>query len=96
MGGIAGLMTRDGMPPAAAPLLAMAEALGHRGRDGEGHYRAGDLGMVERRLAIVDLATGDQPLYEPGGAALVADGEIYNHVELRGELPGIAFSTGSD
>src|SRR6185437_5865463 len=43
-----------------------------------------------------DLATGDQPLYEPGGAALMANGEIYNYLELRSALAGIAFSTGSD
>jgi asparagine synthase (glutamine-hydrolysing) len=96
MGGIAGLMTRDGAPPAATPLLQMADALRHRGPDGDGHYRLGDVGMVLVRLAIVDLATGDQPLYEPGGAALVADAEIFNHLELRRDLPGIAFSTGSD
>ncbi|HVH73822.1 MAG TPA: asparagine synthase (glutamine-hydrolyzing) [Stellaceae bacterium] len=96
MGGIAGLMTRDGAPPAATPLLHMADALRHRGPDGDGHYRLGDVGMVSVRLAVVDLATGDQPLYEPGGAALVADAEICNHLELRRDLPGVAFSTGSD
>ena len=55
--------------------------------------------MVQTRLAIIDLATGDQPIYEPGGAALVANAEIYNYLELRAELRGerpIAFSTQSD
>src|SRR3954454_5278652 len=101
MCGIAGLMTRNGAVPAAAPLRAMIAALAHRGPDGTGHYRAGDVGMVQTRLAIVDLVTGDQPLYEPGGAALVANGEIYNHLELRAELsrsghPPVMFSTRSD
>jgi asparagine synthase (glutamine-hydrolysing) len=99
MCGIAGLMTNDGTPPPAAPLRAMGAALRHRGPDGDGRYRSGDVGMVQTRLAIIDLATGDQPLYEPGSAALIANGEIYNYIELREELgcgqPAI-FSTQSD
>ncbi len=74
----------------------MEGALRHRGPDGDGHYRSGDVGMVQTRLAIIDLATGDQPLYEPGGAALVANGEIYNYIELKRDLPGAVFATGSD
>jgi asparagine synthase (glutamine-hydrolysing) len=100
MCGIAGLMTYDGRAPPAAPLRAMSEALRHRGPDGNGQYSSGDVGMVQTRLAIIDLATGDQPLYEPGGAALIANGEIYNYLELRSELgcgrPAAAFSTASD
>ena len=100
MCGIAGLMTLDGAPPPAAPLGAMEAALRHRGPDGDGHYRSGDVGMVQTRLAIIDLATGAQPLYEPGGAALIANGEIYNYIELREDLRSaarpIAFSTQSD
>jgi asparagine synthase (glutamine-hydrolysing) len=99
MCGIAGLMTNDGTPPPAALLRAMGAALRHRGPDGDGRYRSGDVGMVQTRLAIIDLATGDQPLYEPGSAALIANGEIYNYIELREELgcgqPAI-FSTQSD
>ncbi|HUZ73857.1 MAG TPA: asparagine synthase (glutamine-hydrolyzing) [Stellaceae bacterium] len=96
MCGIAGMMTLNGEPPQAAVLQAMEAALRHRGPDGTGHYRAGDVGMVQTRLAIIDLATGDQPLYEPGGAALVANAEIYNYIELRAALPGVVFSTASD
>src|SRR5262249_40308403 len=96
MCGIAGLMTYNGTPPLSAPLRAMAAALRHRGPDGDGRYGSGDVGMVQTRLAIIDLATGDQPLFEPGGAALIANCEIYNYVELRSQLAGIAFSTGSD
>ena len=43
--------------------------------------------MIQTRLAIIDLTTGDQPLYEPGGAALMANGEIYNYLEFRAEVP---------
>jgi asparagine synthase (glutamine-hydrolysing) len=96
MCGIAGMMTIDGEAPPAPALQAMAAALAHRGPDGNGHYRSGDVGMVQTRLAIIDLATGDQPLYEPGGAALMANGEIYNYIELRAALSDVAFSTGSD
>ena len=96
MCGIAGIMTSDGRPPSPNVVQAMAEALAHRGPDGIGHYRAGDVAMMQRRLAIIDLVTGDQPLYEPGGAALVANGEIYNYVELRQAMDGAVFKTTSD
>ncbi|MBV8736330.1 MAG: asparagine synthase (glutamine-hydrolyzing) [Alphaproteobacteria bacterium] len=100
MCGIAGLMTRDGAPPSSAPLRAMEAALRHRGPDGVGHYRSADLAMVQTRLAIIDLETGAQPLYEPAGAALIANAEIYNYLELREKLSSstrpIAFSTQSD
>jgi len=99
MCGIAGLMTYDGSLPASAPLRAMGAALRHRGPDGDGRYGCGDVGMVQTRLAIIDLATGDQPLYEPSGAALIANGEIYNYLELRAEIGAthpVVFSTQSD
>src|SRR5580693_5882141 len=96
MCGLAGVMMVNGEAPQAAVLQAMAAALAHRGPDGEGHYRSGDVGVVQRRLAIIDLATGDQPLHEPGGAALVANAEIYNYIELRREFPAAAFATQSD
>jgi asparagine synthase (glutamine-hydrolysing) len=98
MCGIAGIMMTNGAPPDEALLTRMADALGHRGPDGRGHYRSGNVGMVQTRLAIIDLETGDQPLYEPGGAALIANGEIYNYIELRRDpaLAGINFATGSD
>jgi len=96
MCGIAGIMTADGAAPSSTSLEAMQAALAHRGPDGSGHYRAQDVAMVQTRLAIIDLATGDQPLFEPGGAALVANGEIYNYIELRAQLAGAAFATASD
>jgi asparagine synthase (glutamine-hydrolysing) len=96
MCGLAGLMTRNGEAPPSDILRGMLPALAHRGPDGDGHYRSHDVGMVQTRLAIIDLATGDQPLYEPGGAALIANAEIYNYVELRRALPEVAFATQSD
>ena len=96
MCGIAGMMSLNGESPPLARLQGMESALAHRGPDGNGHYRSGDVGMVQTRLAIIDLATGDQPLYEPGGAALMANGEIYNYRELHAEVPQAVFATGSD
>ncbi|MBX6367229.1 MAG: asparagine synthase (glutamine-hydrolyzing) [Rhodospirillales bacterium] len=96
MCGIAGLMGLAGAAPDRALVEAMGAALAHRGPDGTGRYARGDVALVQKRLAIIDLETGDQPLYEPGGAALVANGEIYNHVELRQSLAGIRFATRSD
>lgn len=96
MCGIAGVMTANGAAPPQPALDALAAALAHRGPDGGGHYRSGDVGMVQTRLAIIDLATGDQPLHEPGGAALIANAEIYNYIELRAALPHVTLATASD
>ncbi len=96
MCGIAGLMTFDGTAPDEAVLASFLVALAHRGPDGEGKHVSGDVGIVQTRLAIIDLATGDQPLYEPAGGALVANGEIYNYLELRAAMDGTRFATASD
>jgi asparagine synthase (glutamine-hydrolysing) len=71
----------------------------HRGPDGEGFHVEGNAAIGMRRLAIIDPATGWQPLYnEDQSISVVANGEIYNHVELRGRLQqkGHVFRTGSD
>ena len=80
-------------------LLAMAGELRHRGPDGTGLYLDGGVGMVASRLAIVDLARGDQPLSDDDGRFwVVQNGEIYNYVELRRELErlGRGFTTTCD
>jgi asparagine synthase (glutamine-hydrolysing) len=84
--GIAGIMTRNGDAAPGRVLRAMAAALAHRGPDGEGHYRSGDCGMVETRLGGDEAADAVRPIYEPGGAALIADGAIYNATELAGDF----------
>lgn len=89
-------MTLDGTTPDAALLEGLNRAQAHRGPDGSGIYRKDDVGLAHGRLAIIDLATGDQPLFGQDGLALIANGEIYNHVELRTALSDVAFSTGSD
>jgi len=96
MCGIAGLMTLDGRAPDPAVLDRLTAALRHRGPDGTGRHVKGDVGLVHARLAIIDLATGDQPLYGPRRCALVANAEIYNYIELRQRLGNSLFATKSD
>ena len=74
---------------AARPDAAqrMVEALRHRGPDGDGVRRLGPVTLAHTRLAIIDVAGGDQPLVsEDGPTTLIANGEIYNHRALRAEL----------
>ncbi len=96
MCGIAGFMTENAAPPPAGLLDGFLRALAHRGPDGEGRYEAPGLGLVQTRLAIIDLKTGDQPLHGPNGTALVANGEIYNYVEIKPEFRGAHFVSQSD
>jgi asparagine synthase (glutamine-hydrolysing) len=77
----------------------MVEALRHRGPDGDGVRRIGPVTLAHTRLAIIDVAGGDQPLVsEDGNVTLIANGEIYNHRSLRADLErrGHRFATGSD
>jgi asparagine synthase (glutamine-hydrolysing) len=98
MCGIAGIMTAGSKSPDAELLEKMATAMRHRGPDGRGSYMHHNVGMIHLRLAIIDLATGGHPLREPGGAALIGNGEIYNYVELRrdSQLRDAEFTTNSD
>ncbi len=99
MCGIAGIMNRSGAPPDEAVLQALSAALAHRGPDGQGRVISGATGLAQTRLAIIDLETGDQPLFAPQNskkAALIANGEIYNYVELKLDMGRVEFQTGSD
>ncbi len=89
-------MGADGTTADAGVLQRLVDSLQHRGPDGDGAYTARNVALGQTRLAIIDLETGTQPLYEPGGAVLVANGEIYNYVELRAQMDGEAFATRSD
>ena len=80
-------------------LSVMAEQLHHRGPDHQATHSEGPLGLAHSRLSIIDLTGGDQPFIdEQDGLVLVANGEIYNHIELRAELEsrGRQFQTHSD
>jgi asparagine synthase (glutamine-hydrolysing) len=96
MCGIAGLMTTNGAPFPGERLDALASALRHRGPDGEGRHLGDGVGLIHRRLAIIDLETGAQPMTDAEGAQLVANAEIYNYRELRAEFPDTPFATQSD
>ncbi len=100
MCGIAGILSADGRTPSEPVLRRLAGALSHRGPDGQGMHLAGPIGLIQTRLAIIDLQTGDQPLFatkpDGGEVVLVANGEIYNYIELRAELGEARFRTRSD
>ncbi|HEX22207.1 MAG TPA: asparagine synthetase B, partial [Chromatiales bacterium] len=99
MCGIAGFYHRHPSPDAAERLQRMAASLHHRGPDDSGVYLRGGLGLAHTRLSIIDLEGGHQPLFDDQrGLALVANGEVYNFVELREELQaaGHRFATHSD
>ena len=96
MCGIAGLVMRGGGVPDPGVLDRLLAGIAHRGPDGEGRLVRGDTALVHRRLAIIDLVTGDQPFFAPGGSAVVCNGEIYNHPELRAAMLGTPFRSRSD
>ena len=100
MCGIAGIVELDpGRRPSQARLVRMRDVLAHRGPDGAGTWSEGPVGLSHRRLAIVDVASGAQPMAnEDGRVWIVFNGEIYNHAALRPELErrGHRYRTRSD
>lgn len=95
MCGIAGIVANGG----TRPIRAMTDRIGHRGPDGEGFYEDANIALGHRRLSIIDLAGGKQPIgNEDGTIQLVCNGEIYNSPELRRELEakGHTFKTTTD
>jgi asparagine synthase (glutamine-hydrolysing) len=100
MCGICGKLSLDRdltVPPAL--IRAMADTIRHRGPDDEGYYVSGPVGLGFRRLSIIDLHTGHQPLSnEDGTVWIVFNGEIYNYLELRAWLidKGHSFKTRTD
>jgi asparagine synthase (glutamine-hydrolysing) len=97
--GICGKLHFDGEQVSSALLKAMADVIQHRGPDDEGFYVSGPVGFGFRRLSIIDLAAGHQPLSnEDGTVWIVFNGEIYNYQELREYLlaKGHTFTTQTD
>lgn len=82
MCGIAGIAGHFGTHPSFTQMERMRDALAHRGPDGEAIEIRGANAFVHTRLAIIDLATGRQPLEDSKGARLIGAGEIYNYIEL--------------
>ncbi len=101
MCGIAGYKNLDGRPIDQSLLTRMVAGVSHRGPDGQGFFldeKAG-VGLAHARLGIIDLQTGQQPIgNEDGTVVVVANGEIFNYIELRRDLAaqGHIFKTQSD
>ena len=99
MCGIAGFLMRGGERADQRWIRAMGASLAHRGPDGEGYVVEGGVALGHRRLSIIDLESGAQPMAnEDGSLVVVFNGEIYNFLELRPELErqGHVFRTRSD
>ena len=80
-------------------IKKMADKIAHRGPDGEGYYIDEDIALAHRRLAIIDLSTGNQPMYNKDKSlVIVFNGEIYNYLEIKDELKkkGYSFENKSD
>ena len=98
MCGICGIVSTSG-PADRDKLARMSAKLLHRGPDSDGKFVEGAVGLAARRLAIIDLETGDQPISnEDGTVHVVQNGELYNYPELRAELEraGHRFRTHGD
>ena len=98
MCGIAGIFHPTGTAPVDATLLRrMTTAIAHRGPDGDGFHVEPHVGLGHRRLAIIDIAGGHQPMFnEDGSVAIVFNGEIYNFAELRPKLEALGHVFASD
>ena len=99
MCGIAGIVRNDGKPVDEQLLARMNDAIRHRGPDEDGFYINGSVGLAMRRLAIIDLKSGQQPIHNQDRTSwIVFNGEIYNYLELREKLEklGHTFYTNSD
>lgn len=99
MCGICGIFDQSGNPVDQATLKRMSSVLGHRGPDGEGYFVDGGIGLGHRRLSIIDIDGGAQPMpNEDNTLQVIFNGEIYNYIELREELLalGHVFRTHSD
>lgn len=99
MCGLCGAYHINGRPVDAAYIKKMNDTMAHRGPDGEGVFTRNNIGLGHRRLSIIDLSTGDQPMSSHDGRVTIAfNGEIYNFLQLKSELQskGHQFKTTSD
>ena len=87
MCGIAGVLHTDGSSADARVVRAMTDIIAHRGPDASGFYVQGEVALGHRRLSIIDLATGGQPMSnEDDSLWITYNGEIFNHADVRPEL----------
>jgi len=98
MCGITGIM-RFGAQVDETEIKSMTKSIAHRGPDGEGIFIKDNIALGHRRLSIIDIEGGKQPMnYNNGNLYITYNGEIYNYIELRKELKtlGHKFKTNSD
>lgn len=99
MCGIAGVFSRDGHAVDRDIIKRMTALIAHRGPDDEGYFFDENIGLGHKRLSIIDLSTGRQPMFNAAGTRLILyNGEVYNYREIRTELEktGRTFVTQSD
>ncbi len=98
MCGIVGFIDKRSENEKKEIIKKMADRIKHRGPDGEGYYVTDTIALGHRRLSIIDLSLGNQPMYnETGDLVVVFNGEIYNYIELKEELrKNHTFKTNSD
>lgn len=97
MCGIVGFIDQNNEALKKDIIKKMAERIAHRGPDYQGLYVSGDVALGHRRLSIIDLSTGNQPIYNEDKSILVIfNGEIYNYQELKEQLTNHKFVTSSD
>lgn len=100
MCGIAGIASLKGIPIEEVGwyLRVMNSLQEHRGPDGEGFWIQKDnlVGFAHKRLSIIDIESGTQPMSDDSGNVITFNGEIYNYVELKGQLTDFPFRTNSD
>jgi len=97
MCGLAGIFQPEQRPVDAGLLRRMTAALAHRGPDGDGFHTEPGVGLGHRRLAIIDVGGGHQPMFnEDGSVVIVFNGEIYNYAELWPKLQALGHRFRSD
>src|SRR5437867_7903194 len=99
MCGIVGIFSFSDKALTLSDLRPLNEAMVHRGPDEDGYFIEGPLGLAMRRLSIIDLGSGQQPMTSPdGNYVIVYNGECYNYQEVQSELQrlGHRFRTNSD
>ena len=97
MCGIVGFVNQDNKKNKDILIKKMADKIIHRGPDSEGYYTDDDIALGHRRLSIIDLGNGSQPMFnEDENLVVIFNGEIYNYQELKKDLKGHTFKTNCD
>ncbi len=96
MCGLAGIISKTPIKANNPALRGMMDALAHRGPDDEGVFAQGHVAIGHKRLSIVDLESGQQPISSAGGNVVAVNGMIYNYFEIKAQFPDFDYQTRSD